>query len=129
VARFALTRDGADTGRAFELKSAIAFAALVTAVMFLTRLIESRFGAVGTVVAGAVAGLADAHASAASTASLHANGALADSSAVIAVLAALSTNTATKTVVAFASGTRAYGVRVAAGLVAMLAATWMAALL
>lgn len=117
-----------ERGRAFELKTAVVFALIVTAVMFVTRLVEMRFGAAGTVVAGAVAGLADAHASAASSASLHASGGVSEPTAVIAVLAALSTNTVTKVVLAFTSGTRAYATRVTVGLVAMIAGTWIAAL-
>lgn len=113
-------------GRAFDIKTAVAFALLVTAVMLVTRFVRSRFGEVGTVMASGLAGLADAHASAASAASLFAGGAISERAAAIAVLAALSTNTVTKLVLAFASGTRTYGARVAVGLVAMMATAWAA---
>ncbi len=115
--------------RAFRFRTALMFAVLVTVVTSVTRLVQQRFGTAGALAAAALGGLADAHATAASVASLHAHATLAQCAAGLAVLLALSTNTLVKAVLAFASGGRTFGLRVLAGLVVMLALAWAAALL
>ena len=115
-------------GRAFRLSTAVLFAVLVTAIGFASVLARSWLGSTGAVAAAAIAGLADAHASSAAIASMAATGQLAESAAVIGVLLALTTNTITKLVLAITSGPRSYWMRVGAGLVLVLVATWSVAL-
>lgn len=111
-------------GRAFSMKSAIGFALAVTGVMFVSSLAASRYGQAGLFVAASVAGLADAHAPAASVAAVHAAGAIQREQAVIGILAAMTANSATKVALAFTAGPRAYAGRVAAGVVLVAAAAW-----
>jgi len=66
----------------------------------------------------------DAHAAAASVASLEAGGRVSRELASLALLLALSTNTLTKVVLAFASGTRRFAWAVAIGLLLVLTSAW-----
>jgi uncharacterized membrane protein (DUF4010 family) len=116
-------------GRAFSVKAALAFALLVGVVGLLTAFAESRFGQAAVPIAAALAGFADAHASAASAAALQAAGRASQGLALLAVLAALTTNTLTKAVLAFAAGTRAFAFQVGVGLLLALASSWGAFLL
>ena len=77
----------------------------------------------------AIAGFGDAHAAAASVASLVASGRLAAADAVVPILAALTTNAASKVVVAIASGGRRFAVPVVGGIALQIAAAWAAAAL
>jgi uncharacterized membrane protein (DUF4010 family) len=112
------------TRSAVDLKGAVIFAVLVTAVTVGASVIESYAGSSGVVIAAAIAAFADAHAAAASIASVHAAERLASDAAIVAVLACLSTNTVTKTVLAFTSGPRSYALPVLGGLALVIAATW-----
>lgn len=116
-------------GRAFQPRTAIVFAATVTAVLFVSSLLAHFFGATGGVIGVAVAGFADAHSSSVSAASLAASGGLTPNAALLAILLAFSTNTITKAVVACASGGAAFAWRVWPGLLLMLVAAWAGALL
>jgi uncharacterized membrane protein (DUF4010 family) len=93
-------------------------------VGLLAALAESRLGQAAVPVTAALAGFADAHASSASGAALHAAGRVSGQVAVLAVLLALTTNTLTKAVLAFTSGNRRYGWQVTQGLVLCLAGAW-----
>ena len=115
-------------GRAFQLSTALLFGLLVTGVAFVSAAAARWLGAAGAVVAAAAAGFADAHASSAAVASLAATGRLGETTAVLGVLLALTTNTLTKGFLASTSGPRSFALRVIAGLAAVLAATWTAAL-
>jgi uncharacterized membrane protein (DUF4010 family) len=114
----------AERGRAFRVLPALLFAGLIGAVGVLAAFAESIFGAAAAPVTAAVAGFADAHASAASAAALHAAGRVSEAAAVLGVLLALTTNTVTKGVLAFTSGDRRFGWQVGQGLALVLAATW-----
>ena len=110
-------------GRAFELRTAIVFAAAVAAVTFVAAFLSDRFGS-GSGVAGiALAGFADAHSSAASAANLAVTGALPLRTAALAVLLAFAANSVTKAVVAWATGGPAFALRVVPGVVLMLVAS------
>lgn len=115
-------------GRAFELRIALIFAAAVTAVTFAAAFLSDRFGSGGGLAGIAVAGFADAHATAASAASLAVKGAMQLPTAALAVLLAFATNSITKMVVAWVTGGRAFAVRVIPGVILMLAAAAAAAL-
>jgi uncharacterized membrane protein (DUF4010 family) len=111
-------------GRAFGIWPALLFASLVGGVGLLAAFAQARFGEVAVPVTSAIAGFADAHATAASAASLHAAGRVSETVAVLAVLIAFSTNTVTKAILAFTSGTRKFAWEVSLGLVLVLASTW-----
>ena len=119
----------AQTGRAFSLKSAVFFAALITAMLVLSAALNAWLGAAGVAVGAAVAGLADTHAAAVSVASLVSAGKMPASGAVLPILAGMTTNTISKAVVAVSSGGRAYAVQIIPGLLIVIAAAWLAVLI
>lgn len=116
------------TGRAFRLSTAVLFGSLVTVIGFVSSAARAWLGDAGTVTAASIAGFVDAHSSTAAVGSMSASGQIDDRSAVIAILLALTTNTTTKAILAVTSGPRRYWLLVAVGLVLVLAATWMTAL-
>jgi uncharacterized membrane protein (DUF4010 family) len=114
-----------DLGRAFDLKTALAFAAIVGVVLVVSAGLSAWLGARGTLLAAAATGLVDAHATAASVASLVAAGKLSPDAALWPILVGLSTNALMKAVVAFNAGGAAYAARIVPGLVLMIAAVWL----
>lgn len=115
--------------RAFRLSHALIFAAVVAVVLLLSAWLHSRFGDRGALVAGTLAALAELHAAAASLAQLSAGNGIGPDQARWGVIALLAASVLAKSVLAFASGGAGYGLRVAAGLLAMLgaaaAAMWL----
>lgn len=118
----------ADPGKAIALSSALTFGAILTAVMLASAALRHWFGDAGSIVAAAVAGLADAHAAAISVASLVAGGAMPPQAAVLPILAGLSANTVSKMVLAATTGGRGFALRVAPGLLLVVAAAWLGAI-
>lgn len=110
------------TGRAFKLSTALLFAVLVTVVAFVSTVAQRLLGAAGAVVTAALAGFADAHASAAAVASVADQ--LGPTGALLGVLLALSSNSITKMVLAVTSGPRGFSVRIVLGQVLVLVVTW-----
>ncbi len=119
--------DGPDTGQAFSLATAFLFAVILSIVLVAAAAMRDWFGDAGTVVAAALAGLVDTHAAAVSIASLVAADELHPDDAVIPILAGLTSNTISKLVFAFASGSRAFAIRVIPGLLIVAAAAWLGA--
>ena len=109
-------------GRAFNLLTAVLFAALVTAVAFVSTLAQRFVGPVGAVVTAALAGFADAHASSAAVASVA--GQIGSTGALVGVLLALTTNSIAKMVLAVTSGPRGFWLRIVIGQVLVLVVTW-----
>lgn len=118
---------GDDVGRAFSLKTAAAFSALVSLILLLSAGLNAWLGARGMLLGAALTGLADAHATAASAASLVAANKISSAQAVGPILIGLTTNTVIKAVVAFKSGGVRYATRIVPGLVLMIAAVWLGA--
>ncbi len=113
-----------ELGRAFDLKTALTFAALVSVVLLVSAALSAWLGQRGTLLAAALTGLADAHATAASVASLVAAGKLPQAAAMWPLLVGLSTNTLMKAVVAVQSGGVVYAARIVPGLVLVIATIW-----
>jgi uncharacterized membrane protein (DUF4010 family) len=125
------TKDGSqdqDRGHAFDLKSAVSFAAVIAAVLLLSAGLNDSLGQRGTLLAAAITGLVDPHATAASIASLVAAGKLSVKGALWPILAGLTTNSLMKALVAFNAGGKVYAVRIVPGLVIVTAAFWLAVL-
>lgn len=122
-------QDNPDPGKAFNLSTAVVFALTLSAILVLSAALSDRFGAAGSIVAAALAGLVDTHSAAISIASLVASGHLRPDEAVLPILAGLSTNTVAKLVFALASGRRDFVVRVIPGLFLVAAAAWLGALI
>jgi len=116
----------APKGRPFEPKTAIIFVLVVGITLLISTLLTQWLGDRGMMLAAGVAGFTDAHAPAISSASLAASGRAHTEFAALAVLVGLSTNTVSKTVVAFSLGDRSYAYALAPGLILMAAAAWAA---
>lgn len=116
-----------NVGRAFDLKMATVFAALMGLIVLVAAGLNAWLGARGMWVGAAVTGLIDAHATAASAASLTAANKISTDQAIGPVLVGLTTNTIMKAVVAFKSGGVRYAARIVPGLVLMITAVWLGA--
>lgn len=111
-------------GRAFDLKTAVLFAASVTAVLFVSAVLGDWLGNRGVLLSAAVAGFADTHAAAIAVAGLAAGGRIEPADAVVPILAAFTTNSVTKMVLAAASGGRRFALEVWPGVIATAALAW-----
>lgn len=114
-------------GRAFDLKTAAIFAALIGLVVVLAAGLNTWLGARGMLLGAAVTGLIDAHATAASAASLSAASKISTHEAVGPILVGLTTNTFMKALVAFKSGGARYAAYIVPGLALMIIAVWLGA--
>ena len=106
---------------------AAGFAVLVSAVVVLSAALNAWWGSDGLLLSAAVAGLVDAHATAASAASLMGAQKITSAQAVVPILVGLSTNTLMKAMVAFNAGGIGYAKRVVPGLALMILAVWLGA--
>jgi len=120
-----IRRESAKTGRAFDLKTSIGFSVLLGVVMIASAGLNAWLGDAGILIAAAVSGFADAHATAASAASLVAAGKIEVGQAMVPILLGLTTNAVTKAVLAFNAGGLAFASKIVPGLVLMVAATWL----
>lgn len=112
-------------GRAFNLRQAIGLALLFTGIAALTSWVQALLGTPATLVATALAGLADAHSSAAAAMALAARGEIGAGTLQMAVLLAFSTNTVSKVVAAWVAGEARYAGPVSAGLAGVVLAAWL----
>ena len=118
--------------RMFQFSHALGFAVLITVVIGLSSLLHRWLGADAAVWAAVAAALAELHAAGASLAQLHAGGALDDASLRWGFVGLLLASAVAKSILAWVSGGREYGLRVSIGLSAMALAaalaTWAATL-
>jgi uncharacterized membrane protein (DUF4010 family) len=108
--------------RMFRFGHALGFALMVLGVLFVSAALNHFFGARGAMTAAMLAAIADLHAAAATIGNLFAGGVLDPEQARRTFLGILAASALAKSVLAFVSGGRAYGLRVTVGLVAMVAA-------
>lgn len=113
-------------GRPFHFGKALEFAAIIGAALVTASLLGRWLGDAGVLVAGALAGLADSHAAAASLGALHRTGRLLDAQAVPALLLAFAANGLTRCVLAIRAGGGAFATRIVPAVVAMQGAAWLA---
>ena len=111
------------TGRAFEPKLAVLFAAAFALMLTLAALLQRNLGSSAAQITIAVAGVFDTHAAAASAARLASSGTLSMNAAAFAALLAISTNTLVKAGAAVVGGWP-FALRLTPSIVAMLAALW-----
>lgn len=114
----------APKGRPFDPKTAVVFVLVVGLTLVISALLTQWLGDRGLMIAAGVAGFTDAHAPAISSASLAASGRTQAEFAALAVLVGFTTNTVSKTVVAFSLGDRRYALELVPGLVLMAVAAW-----
>lgn len=112
------------TGRAFNLMTALIFVATVSAILLGSAAVNRWLGSAGLAVAAGLAGFADTHSAAISVASLAAAEKIQASDAVFPILVGLTTNTLTKAVVAVTTGSRTFALRIIPGLVLVILAAW-----
>jgi len=118
-----------DPGRAFDLKVALIFSALVAGVLFLSTVLVHWLGSAGVIVAAGLAGFADAHSAAISVGTLTQAEEVSHVHASIAVLLGLSTNTITKVMAARLSGDAHFMRALLPGLLVILLTAWIGLLL
>jgi uncharacterized membrane protein (DUF4010 family) len=111
-------------GRAFQLRTALLFAAAFVAVMLMVAWLQHSFGPAWALAGVIVGGFADAHSTSASIGSLAAQEQLSRDLAAIAVGLVVTTNTISKFGFAWTGG-RAYFWRLAPGLLLLIAAFWV----
>jgi len=127
-----LRREGGSTPpptaqtRMFRFRHALVFAAIIILVLFISAALNAWIGPRGAMAGATLAALAEVHAAVATVGKLSVTGAFDDAQARWAMLALLLASALAKSVVAFASGGRGYGSRVAVGLGAMVAAAALA---
>ena len=110
------------TTRMFRFRHALGFAVLVGGLVLLAAALNQWIGAGGAMAAAVIAAAAELHASIATLGSLRMCGAIDPAQGRWLMVGLLAASLGTKSVLAFASGGRGYGLRVAAGLLAALAA-------
>ncbi len=115
-------------GRAFSFKIALIFSLVVLFVLFISSAASEWLGRSGVILTAALAGFADVHAAAISVASLVSSARLLPESSIVPILAAFTTNTLAKIVMAFWWGKSAFALRLVPGLLLVLAAAWIGAL-
>lgn len=111
----------------FELRYVLGFAALLAAILLLTRLVGEYLGGAGSIVLAAIAGLADVDAITLSMTRLA--GGPEAGTAAIAILVAVAANSASKSVLALSVGGRRFGLAYAGVTVTALAAGAVVAVL
>ncbi len=105
----------------FRFSHALGFAVLITAVMFISAALNVWLGPRGAMAAAILAALAELHAAVATVGNLYARGVLSPDQARWGLVALLAAAALSKSVVAWVSGGRAYGLRVMIGLLLMVA--------
>lgn len=119
------TKEHSDRGSAFNPGTALLFAVAISGVTLLSAGLVDRLGQTGLLAAAILTGLADAHATVASAASLAAAGTISAADAALPVLLGLTTNTVSKAIVAGVSGGRRYALQVIPGLALAMGAAWL----
>ncbi|HEY0943466.1 MAG TPA: MgtC/SapB family protein [Steroidobacter sp.] len=122
--RDASSQNAGPKGRPFEPRTAIIFVLVVGITLLISAVLTQWLGDRGLLLAAGVAGFTDAHAAAISAASLAASGQTDTQLAALAVLVGFTTNSVSKTVVAFSLGDRRFAYELTPGLILMATAAW-----
>lgn len=110
--------------RLFDLTGSLVFAAVLTGATALASLAGAHFGDSAAMAGVALAGFVDAHASLASVSAMVEAGRMQAEASVLPVLLGFSANTLSKLMAAAVSGGARFALRVAPGLLGLLAAIW-----
>lgn len=102
--------------RMFRFSHALTFAAVITAVLFTSAALNDWLGPRGAMVAATLAALAEVHAAVATVGNLFRGGVFDPEQARWGLVGLLAASWVAKSVVAWSSGGRAYGLRVLLGL-------------
>jgi uncharacterized membrane protein (DUF4010 family) len=112
------------SGRAFRLRTALAFAGAFVLIMLLVAWLQRSFGPSWALAGVVIGGFADAHSTAASIGSLASQEQMTMQLAMIGVGLVITTNTVSKLGFARAGGAR-YFLRLAPGLLLLVASFWV----
>lgn len=112
-------------GRAFDLRLALLFGITVSAILVLCAFLNQRYGNRGLLVAAALSGFADTHATAISVSALVSSGKLTPESAAVPILLGFATNTVAKIIVAFSAGGYRFGLKILLGLIVVVLAAFL----
>ncbi len=123
------TTQAEHVGRAFNGMSILLFVALVGGFSLVSEFLIRWLGEPGAFVGAAILGLADAHATSVSMATLAAGDRLTVVAAAIGVVLTLTTNMAVKIPTAFVAGSQPYGRHVTIGVGLLLVGLWSGGLL
>ncbi len=115
--------------RPFRLLGALALVAVYCAVSVLSAALHARLGAAGTVLVSGIAGLIDAHSTAASLAAQHSAGQVDTPTVLLASLTALSTNSVSKVALAWTGRHLRFGVWTTLGVILTALSAWTTLLL
>jgi uncharacterized membrane protein (DUF4010 family) len=115
----------ATPSKPFSVKTALILVAIIALALITSAALKVWFGQAGLVVASAVAGMADVHASTISVASLAEAGKLSPENTVLPILVAFSINSISKAVMAIISGGKEFARQVIPGLAVQVTATWV----
>jgi uncharacterized membrane protein (DUF4010 family) len=108
--------------RMFRIGHVLIFAVLITGVLFVSAVLNAWLGPRGALIAPMLAAMAELHAATASIGQLFQQHVLNAEQARWSLLGLLAASVLAKSIVAGVSGGRAFGLRVATGLIAMLTA-------
>ncbi|HKE93715.1 MAG TPA: DUF4010 domain-containing protein, partial [Povalibacter sp.] len=112
------------SGRPFDPRATLLFVAVIGTALVASALLTRWLGGAGLLLASAVSGLGDVHATGISAASLAANESVTIDLAALGVLTGVATNAISKSVVAFSLGGRRYGLTLVPGILLTVAAAW-----
>ena len=115
------------SSRAFKLSHALGLAAFVAALLVISALLSDAIGDRGALAAAVIAAMVELQGAALAIGQLAGGGRLAMNEARWGIVLLLVSSATVKSVLAFGSGGRAYGTRVALGLGAMVAAATVVA--
>ena len=115
------------SSRAFKLSHALALAAFVAGLLAISALLSDAIGDRGALAAGVIAAMVELQGAALAIGQLAGGGRIAMTEARWGIVLLLASSATVKCVLAFGSGGRAYGSRVALGLGAMVAAATVVA--
>ncbi|MCW3478937.1 DUF4010 domain-containing protein [Neisseriaceae bacterium JH1-16] len=111
--------------RSFHLKTSLGLTVIIVAILFVSAALNDWLGRNGVLVATTIGGLADAHSSSASVASLVEAGKLDARAAAVPIMLSLTSNSLTKVILAYTNGSRAFASLVIPGLCLVIGAAWL----
>ena len=121
----AASRVQSEDAQPFDWRGLLTLTAVVCGVSYASAALNATYGQRGLLLGAAVSGLVDAHAIVPTVASLLTQVKLQPDAALMPLLIALSTNTLTKSLIAFQSGGWAYARQVSGGVWLTTAAVWL----
>jgi uncharacterized membrane protein (DUF4010 family) len=112
--------------KSFKLSHALALIAFVAVLLVLSAILSEKFGERGALAVAVIGGMAELHGAALTIGQLARGGQIPVEHASWGIVFLLLSSSAVKSVLAFGSGGRAYGIRVCGGLAIMVTAAVLA---